>query len=49
VAAHLEAMREMPSQVRGLYEASARQLLALAKDRGLPAASVRAIESVLGG
>lgn len=49
VAAHLEAMRDMPSQVRGLYEASARQLLALAIDRGLPAASVRAIESVLGG
>jgi predicted short-subunit dehydrogenase-like oxidoreductase (DUF2520 family) len=49
VAAHLEAMREMPPQVRGLYAASAHQLLALARERGLPAASVRAIESVLGG
>jgi predicted short-subunit dehydrogenase-like oxidoreductase (DUF2520 family) len=49
VAAHLDAMREMPSEVRGLYEASARQLLALARERGLPPAGVRAIESVLGG
>jgi predicted short-subunit dehydrogenase-like oxidoreductase (DUF2520 family) len=49
VAAHLAAMREMPSEVKGLYEASARQLLVLARQRGLSAGGVRAIESVLGG
>jgi predicted short-subunit dehydrogenase-like oxidoreductase (DUF2520 family) len=48
VAAHLDAMRGLPAHVVKLYDAAARQLLALATQRGLPAASARAIEAALG-
>ena len=47
VAAHLVAMREVPPSVRALYDAAARHLLEIAKERGLPDASVRTIEAEL--
>lgn len=47
VAAHTYALGDVEPTVAKLYEASARHLLQVARRRGLPQASVRAIESVL--
>lgn len=47
VAAHTEALRHVEPTVAKLYEASARHLLQLARQRGLSDASVRAVELVL--
>jgi predicted short-subunit dehydrogenase-like oxidoreductase (DUF2520 family) len=49
IAAHRNALREVSPTVANLYEAAAAHLLELAKRRGLPAASVRALELVLNG
>ena len=47
VAAHREALRDVDPTVAMLYEATARQLLQLARRRGLPEARLRAVELVL--
>ncbi|MSO46102.1 MAG: DUF2520 domain-containing protein [Acidobacteria bacterium] len=47
VAAHRAALRDVDPTVATLYEAAARQLVQLAKQRGLSEASLRAVELVL--
>jgi predicted short-subunit dehydrogenase-like oxidoreductase (DUF2520 family) len=47
VAAHLHAVRHSGPTVAGLYKAAAAHLLLLAERRGLPEASVRALEEAL--
>ena len=48
VAAHMDALDEAPPTVAALYVAAARRLIEIARERDLPEASVRALESVLG-
>jgi len=48
VAAHIQATGGVGPTVRALYEAAAEHLLELARQRGLPEASVRALQSVIG-
>lgn len=47
VAAHMKAMGSVAPTVAALYEAAAGHLVELARQRGLPEASVRALQSVL--
>lgn len=47
VVAHMDAMHHVPSGVAALYRAASRQLLKIARQRGLSEADAQAIESVL--
>ena len=47
VAAHRDAMRRVEPTVARLYDASAMHLLQLARQRGLPDATIRAVERAL--
>jgi predicted short-subunit dehydrogenase-like oxidoreductase (DUF2520 family) len=47
VAAHLRAVRDVDPTVARLYEAAAEHLLVLARARGVPEASLRAIERLI--
>lgn len=49
VAAHLDGVAGAPPTVEALYRAGAQHLLELARRRGLPAETIRALESVLAG
>ncbi len=49
VAAHMHALDDAPPTVAALYVAAARRLIEIARERDLPEASVRALESALEG
>ncbi|MGB7219786.1 MAG: DUF2520 domain-containing protein, partial [Vicinamibacterales bacterium] len=48
VAAHMEALDKAPPTVSALYVAAARRLIEIARERDLPEASVRALQSAIG-
>jgi predicted short-subunit dehydrogenase-like oxidoreductase (DUF2520 family) len=47
VTAHIDAMATAPATVATLYRAVAEQLLVITRERGLPAATLRAIQSAI--
>ena len=49
VARHLDALADAPPTVSALYQAVARHLVEIAKERGLTDLKARALESALGG
>jgi len=47
VAAHMNAMREVPGSVKDLYQAASRHLMGMARQRGLSEAKLDAIEALV--